>query len=385
MPPAARSVAWQATGSAATLAAALWVWWRFGLAAQGEFGFAKSWFDAAAAGASLGLPQGLLHLQYRRAVPAAVLLRWLLRGLLVSGAAAVGVATLLALLQLPLAAAVAASLPFAVGHMLARSLLLGGRGVVVFGVVTALPALLVLAGVLGYGLAGRASGFEDLLLVAAVVAGSASLAIAWRSAGTPISAPWPRRELWQVSLQSGLQAALGGALAAVLLSVVAWSSNDRAELGAASLGWQMYQLFAVVAGYLAPLVFDRLARQDRPLALGWPAPVRAAATALLVLAASGVAASVAVPGWSAWLLPVSLMLPAGLACVAARVAGTVLLARAAYLELSLQAGLRLGLAASMLWLMLHVLPAPAALASALLATELATWWRCDWLVREARR
>jgi len=34
------------------------------------------------------------------------------------------------------------------------------------------------------------------------------------------------------------------------------------------------------------------------------------------------------------------------------------------------------LAAALLWLALHALPAPAALASALLVTELATWWRC---------
>jgi len=58
-------MAWQAVGSAATLGAALWVSWRMGLAEQGEFGLAKSWFDAAAVIAALGLPQGLLHLQYR--------------------------------------------------------------------------------------------------------------------------------------------------------------------------------------------------------------------------------------------------------------------------------------------------------------------------------
>ena len=120
MPPAAQSVAWQAAGSAATLAAALWVSWRFGLAAQGEFGLAKSWFDAAAVLAVFGLPQGLLHLQYRCGVAAAALLRWLAGWLLgLAGVAAVAV-PLLAWRGHALAAAVVASLPFAAAHLLAR-------------------------------------------------------------------------------------------------------------------------------------------------------------------------------------------------------------------------------------------------------------------------
>jgi hypothetical protein len=37
---------------------------RLGLAAQGEFGLLRSWSDAALTLVVLGLPQGLLHLQY---------------------------------------------------------------------------------------------------------------------------------------------------------------------------------------------------------------------------------------------------------------------------------------------------------------------------------
>lgn len=376
MPPAARSVAWQAGGSAATLGAALWVSWRFGLAAQGEFGLAKSWFDAAAVIGAFGLPQGLLHLQYRCGVAPAALLRWLARGLFVLALAALAAAVLLLWLRQPLPAAVAASLPFAVGHLLARSLLLGGRGVVVFGVVTALPALLLLAGVLLYGMVGRATGFELLLLGAAVISGSTSLFVAWRSVGPPTAEPWPRAALWQVSLQSGLQAALGGALAAALLSVVAWRGHGGEELGAASLGWQLYQLFAVATGYIAPLIFDRLARHDRPSSPRWPASARAVAAVLLLLAAVALAAAMAVPRWSPWLMPLAVMLPAGLASVASRVAGTVLLARAAYVELSLQALARLVIAVAVTALALRWLPAATALALALLVIELATWWRC---------
>ena len=384
MPPAAQSVAWQATGSAATLGAALWVSWRFGLAAQGEFGFAKSWFDAAAVIASLGLPQGLLHLQYRCGVAAAALLRWLGRGLVVLAAASMVAAVLLALFGQPLPAAVATSLPFAVGHLLARSLLLAGSGVVVFGIVTALPALLVLAGVLAFGAVDRSSGFEVLLLAAAVIGGSVSMLVARRSAGAPTDTPWPHRELWSVSLQSGLQAALGGALAAALLSTVAWSGHDKAELGAASLGWQLYQLFAVGAGYVAPLIFDRLAREERPSLRRWPAPVRGAAVALLVLAGLALVAGAVWPRWAAVAVPLAVMLPAGLAGVAARVAGTVLLARAAYVELSLQALARLVVAVALIALALRWLPAATALALALLAIEIGTWWRCARVVGKER-
>jgi len=385
MSPAARSVAWQAAGSAATLGAALWVSWRFGLVAQGEFGFAKSWFDAAAVTAVFGLPQGLLHLQYRCGVAAAALLRWLARWL--SGLALLaGVAALVLAWQgRVLAAAVAASLPFAAGHLLARSLLLPVRGVAVFGVVTALPALLVLAGVLAMGAAGQGAHFERLLLAAAVLAGTVSMVLARRSSGAPDDTPWPRRELWSVGLQSGLQAALGAALAAALLSTVAALDRDPAELGAASLGWHLYQVFAVAAGYVAPLIFDRLARQDRPASPRWPAAARAAAAALLVAAALVLAAAQWQPQRAAWLLPLAVMLPAGLAGVAARVAGTVLLARAAYLELSLQAVARLLIAVGVTAAALRWLPAALALALALLAVELATWWRCAWLVDRDRR
>ncbi len=384
MPPAAQSVVWQAAGSAATLVAALWVSWRFGLAAQGEFGFAKSWFDAAAAVASFGLPQGLLHLQYRRNVAPAALLDWLARALLALGLVSVVAAAAAALLQRPLPAAVALSLPFAVGHLLARSLLLAGRGVVVFGAVTALPGLLVLLGVLGFGWVGRDHGFEALLLAAAVLAGSTTMALAWRSAGPVAPAPWPRRELWQISLQSGLQAALGGALAAALLSAVSVSGHDRAALGAASLGWHVYQVFAVGAGYLAPLIFDRLARQQEPSSLRWPAPARVAAAALLVLALLALATAWRVPAWAPWLVPLALMLPAGLASVAARVAGTVLLARASYVELSVQAAARLAIAVVAITLALRWLPAASSLALSLLLVELATWGRCSRLVARGR-
>ena len=385
MSPARLSVAWQATGSAATLGAALWISWRFGLAAQGDFGLAKSWFDAAAVIASFGLPQGLLHLQYRRGVAAAALLGWLARSIGVLAAAAVLAAALLWWLGWPLPAAVAASLPFAVGHLLARSLVLPVRGVVVFGFITALPALVLLAGVLAFGAIARSNGFQGLLLAAAAIAGCTSASVAWRSAGARVDAPWPRRELWTVSLQSGLQAALGGALAAALLSTAAWSGHVADEVGAASLAWHLYQLFAVAAGYAAPLIFDRLARDEQPSLLRWPRPARLLAWALLGAAGVALLVAVAVPRLAVLALPLALVLPAGLASVAARVAGTTLLARAAYVELSLQALARLVVSIVLMALALKWLGSASALALSLLVIELCTWWRCEALARREER
>ena len=403
--PQLQSVAWQALGSAATLGAALWVTWRFGLAAQGHFGLAKSWFDAAAVIAALGLPQGLLHLQYRRQVSAAALWPWLRRGLLwtllpcaVAAAAAVvlaaqpaGVAsagstagstpgTVAGSMAEPgialLAAAVLAALPASVGHLLARSLLLPNRGPVVFGVVTALPALLLLAGVLWMGLVDADAGFEWTLLATVWLAGLVSLGLAARLPVGTGASTWPAKELWTISLQSWLQAALGGLLAAGLLSVVAGSVQGAEALGAASLALLVYQVFAVLAGYAAPLLFDRLARQATPSLGGHRLPSAALAAlaglVLLSLTAAGLSATGQAPAWA---LPLGLMVPAGLAAVAARVHGTVLLARGDYLELSRQATWRLALALATAWLALRWLPAPAAVALALLLTEVATWWR----------
>lgn len=385
MPPTAWSVVWQAAGSAATLAAAFWVSWRFGLGAQGEFGIAKTWFDAAAVIAVFGLPQGLLHLQYRCGVAAAALVKWLARWLLGLACVAAVVSSLLAWVGHALAAVVIASLPFAASHLLARSLLMRTQGVVVFGVVTALPALLTLVGVLAMGAVGQGTRFDRLLLGVAVVAGVAGAMLALRSAGSPTPDHWSWRELASVSLQSGLQASLGAVLAAALLSTVAAVTGDQAAVGSASLGWHLYSVFAVLAGYLAPLTFDRVARQDRPASPEWPGPVRTTALVLLALAAMVLAVAQSWPAWQPWAVPIAITLPAGLASIGARMAGTVLLARSAYVELSMQAAARLLTAVAGMTFALQFLPAASALALVLLVTELLTWWRCAWLLRRRAR
>lgn len=382
--PLARSVAWQMLGSAATLAAALWVSWQMGLAAQGEFGLAKSWFDAGAALAALGLPQGLLHLQYRLQVPPAALRGGLSRHIAAMALACAAAAALLWMRGWPLAAWVAASLPFAVAHLLARSLLLRQSGAELFGLATALPALLVLSAVLALSALGRSSGFAGALWGAAAAASCISVTMAWPRGAAPVANAWPRRELWRVSLQSYVQQALAALTAAALLSAVAASRQGAIALGQAALGLQLYQVFVVLAGIASPLLFDRLARRQHPglsdharaLQLGMVIVV-----GLLLAGAAVVLIATAPATRPSWLLPMCLMLPAGVAAVAARLAGTVLLARGDYRELSLQAAGRVLLALACLLVALPRLPAAAAVALALLVIEAATWWRCHHCLR----
>lgn len=376
--PPLQAVAWQVSGSAATLAAAIWVSSQLGLAAQGDFGLAKSWFDAAAAVAALGLPQGLLHLQYRLGVPAGALRGWLRRWLALLAAVAWAATGVSWLGGHRLAAAVAAALPFGVAHLLARSLLLP-RSVRLYGAATALPALLVLAGVGAFVARDWRSGFDVLLLTTTVFSAAVSLTLAWPR--RLAAATWSRGELWRTSGQSWLQQALAAAMIAALLSLVAVRGNDAVALGEAALALQVYQVFVGLVGYASPLLFDHLARQLKP-ALVLPRAAGAGIAAVL-LPLAGAALLLALPpsGLSRWLLPLLLMLSAGLVAVAARVKATVLLARGCYAELSVQAVARLVLVLVVAWPALGRLPAAAAVAAALLVTEAATWWRCQRCLR----
>jgi hypothetical protein len=205
---------------------------------------------------------------------------------------------------------------------------------------------------------------------------------------------WPRVEavplpggatatLWQASLQSWLQQALAAALSAALLSTVAAGGHGSLALGEASLGLQLYQAFVVVAAYVSPLVYDRVARTSDRGALASSWNMRWMWSAL-------VSGAIAIPlAWWAWqsdargaatLLTLGLMFPAGCAAVAARLDATILLVRGAYAELSVQALCRLALGVVVLWFVSRILPAAAAVALTLLVLETFTWWRCQRLI-----
>lgn len=402
-----RSVGWQMMGSAATLSGALWISWTHGLEAQGEFGLAKSWFDAAAAIAALGLPHGLLHLMYRRGINARHLLPWLHNVVTLAVFVCMPSAAVAAALGQKTLALVVASLPFSIAHLLARSWLLHERGEELFGAITAMPAVILLVTILL-----GSQHYVWLLLGTAVIAGTVSLtlvahtvrrarataevkrcdatttvpprALAEENRSPDVSPASLRRELWSSSLQVWMQAALGSALPAGLLSVVAQSGQTQRALGEASLGLHIYQVFAVLTGYVAPLLFHRIADHKNAARLDVMALSNHSRLALgclcAILALSMLAGVVLQPAalWPA----IGLMGLAGIAAVAARLHSTVLLARSKYLELSLQAGWRLLLALLATVLALRFTPPLVAVSAALLLTEGLTWWRCN---RQAAR
>ena len=403
MTPGLWSVVLQALGSGSTLAASALVTWRFGLAAQGEFGLLRSWTDALTSAFALGLPQGLLHLQYREGLAASALLGWTRRYLLILTVAMLAVAAML-FRPAPLApfasgtqaAVIALSLPFAVAHLLWRSILLRASGVVRYAAITSLPALGVLAGVLVLCVTGRADGFEWVLLAAAVLAATASGALAWgraepvavanaASAGALSLAaaqrlrPLPARILWTISLQTWAQGLMAALQPALLLSVAGWRGATLSQIGLVSLGLQVYLLFAVLAAYSAPMIYDRVARSDAPVRIaqalaGWRD--RIGLPALCLMAATGLLGPWTmarfVPSLAPHVLPATLLAVAGSTALLVRLLWTLLQAVGQVRELSVQAVWRLLLACGLTAWLVPALGAPLAVPLALLGVEALT-------------
>lgn len=387
MTPAVGSVLIQVCGSAATAAAAVLVASQLGLSAQGEFGLLRSWSDLVVMLAVFGLPQGLLHLQYREAVPAAQLRRWIRGYLAVLAAMAAGVIALG--LAMPLFAdlphraqvlVLVAAAPLAAAHLLWRSLTLRAVGVVPYAAVTAAPALLILAGLLPYVAAGWRSGFAWVLLGAAALSALASGLLARRAARGEAPATtlprWSRRQLWSVSLQTGAQSVLTAASPAALMSLASLRGATLAQVGLISLGLQLYQVFAVAAVYAAPLVYDRAARGEQH-----PDARKLVAQLVqrigLAPMAAGAAAALCGPMLLAELWPavadlaplLTLMAVAGLLALGVRLLSTLQQARGAFALLSLQAAARLLVGALLTLLLMGLWPATLAVPVAMLAVE----------------
>lgn len=387
MTPALGSVLIQAVGSAATAAAAVLVASQLGLAAQGEFGLLRSWSDVLVMLAVFGLPQGLLHLQYREGVPVAALRHWIGRYLgglaaLAAVVIALGLATPL-LADLPhraQALVLVAAAPLAAAHLLWRSLTLRTVGVVPYAAVTAAPALLVLAGLLPYVAAGWRSGFEWVLLGAAALSALASGLLARRAAATDaLASPmpgWSHRQLWSVSLQTGVQSVLTAASPAALMSLASLLGATLAQVGVISLGLQLYQVFAVAAVYAAPLVYDRAARSER----------RPDGRQLIALLRQRIGLAPLVAGAAAalfgpWLLAqawpavadvapmLTLMAVAGALALGVRLLSTLQQARGEFTLLSLQAAARLIVGALLTAMLMRFWPATLAVPVAMLAVE----------------
>jgi len=389
MRPALRSVAIQAAGSAASFASALLVASLLGLAAQGSFGLLRTWSDAAVTLAVLGLPQALLHLQYRERVPIAALRAWVgryLRRLFVFAALAI---VLVAVAWTRLAQpgwparwpvlVVAAAVPFGAAHLLGRALLLREVGPVAYAAVTAAPALLLLAGVLPVGLAGAADALAAPLLLSALLSALLTGALVRRAAAAAAPgavAAVPRRTLWSVGLETGGQSVLTAFAPPLLLSTAGWLGGPLAEIGIVSLGLHVYQLFGVAAAYVAPMAYDRAARADRTIGTR---ELLARLRSLLdrrtafALAGAAVLALVVLPLlWPAGVASAVLLVAmsaAGVLSMAVRLLVTLLLARGAFRPLTWHALGRVLLGCGLTAVLMQRWSAPVAVPLALLIAE----------------
>jgi hypothetical protein len=359
MRPALKSVFIQALGSAATVLAALGVTFQLGLAAQGQFSLLRSWNDALMTLAVMGLPQALLHLQYRQSVRLGGLFAWvkryvlgLLGGVILLSAAVwwlPGVPVPVWMLWVVLA-----GVPLAAAHLLCRSLMLRDVSRVVYALVTIAPAVLLLVGVQAVCFWGDAHHFVWALLFSA--GGSALISgwAVWRllepQAPAASTAPtWSRSVLWSVGFESGVQNTLTALGPALLLSTLSWLGAPLSQVGAVSLGLHVYQLFGIAATYVSPMLYDRAAAATHSPSVGqWWARLKllfAWSWLWYLFLLCFAALSLVQIFWSVALEfqgALGLMAVAGVLSLAVRLLMTLMLTRAAFRPLTYQAVLRLG-------------------------------------------
>lgn len=392
----------QASGSAATVGAALLVSWRLGLEAQGEFGLLRSWNDALISAAVLGLPQSLLHLQYRQGVPTAALRDWIGRYVAV-------VAILLALLAcgavmcLPARSSgrpdettvlvLALVVPLATAHLLCRSLLLREASMIRYALITALPSLLILVGLLPICFTNLHLDFVWALFGSASLSALASAWLVRRAlrchAIQGAHAPWSRHLLWTIGIETGTQNVLAALSPALVLSIVSLRGASLAQVGVVSLVLHVYQLFSVAAAYVAPMVYDRAARANRSIdpweqfdrlrrQFTWRVSLSCIFVVLLTV-------TLLDRYWltiivSPWLM--LLMAVAGATSMLVRLLATLMLARGAFRPLTFLAFGRLALACGVTALLMRAWPPIVAVTIALLLIELLT---LAWLMQSMRQ
>ena len=362
---------------------------RFGLAAQGEFALLKNWSDAVVVAATLGLPQALLHLQYREGLPTRLLVGWLRRyTLAVAGVTAVLIAglwlapKLVESVHLSISrsqiAVLAAGIPFAVAHLLLRSLSLK-RSVVRFSALTAAPAALMLVGLLAAILVGWRPGFEWIItgsaMVSALVTATALRRDLQRAQPSQDTPSWSTRRLWSIGLQTGTQNLIAAFTPALLLSVAAALGATLHELGTVSLGLYVYQAFSVLASYSAPLIYDRAARLDRhqlsSALQGRQHLMRRIGLGVGLLAVLTAIAPIAIPEHTDLVWAFALNAGAGLCALLVRTMWSVMQAQGAFAVLSVQAVSRLALTLALLVAFMGRLPTEVSVPLALLLGECA--------------
>ena len=247
----------QGAGAVAVLLATLLLGARLGPEVQGGFSRVKAEVEFVAAFAMFGLPQALFFYVKSGALGGRTALRWALGCTLI----ALPIAALyagwhhvseveLAMMSLAVAAAVA--------HGQLRALLLVRLNTAWFNVLTALPQLLMLAGVLQVIARGTADAAHWLALFA--IAYAVAAVISWRRL---LAAPDPRVSAgvgWRALSHYGLATWLTAALAtAAVLLVQRWveAGQGRAALGQFTMAMMLVQVPLTPISYAAPLLLRR--------------------------------------------------------------------------------------------------------------------------------
>ncbi len=248
----------QGMGAAAVLLATLLLGARLGPEVQGGFSNVKAEVEFVAAFAMFGLPQALFFFVKSGSMSARVALRC---------------ATGCALVALPIGALYAAwhqeagwallltgtAVAAAVAHGQLRALLLVREPIAWFNLLTALPQLLVLVGVLHVLARGTVEAAQWLLLFAVAYAVAAANS-AWRLRSARDDAPAAPSVTWRALAHYGLAAWLTAALAtAAILLVQRWveAAQGSAALGRFTMAMTLVQVPLTPISYAAPLLLRR--------------------------------------------------------------------------------------------------------------------------------
>lgn len=251
----------QGAGAAAVLLATLLLGAQLGPEVQGGFSRIKAEIEFVTAFAMFGLPQALFFYVKSGAMSGRAALRWALG---------------CALLALPIASLYAAwrheggialglmglAVSAGVAHGQLRALLLVRERTVWFNVLTALPQLLVLVGVLHVLARGTVDAAQWFTLFA--IAYAAAAAISWWRLRAAHDSPGTSGVGWRALGHYGLAAWLTSALAtAAILLVQRWveAAQGRVALGQFTTAMTLVQVPLTPISYAAPLLLRRWMEQ----------------------------------------------------------------------------------------------------------------------------
>jgi O-antigen/teichoic acid export membrane protein len=250
----------QGAGSASLLLATLWLGASLGPEQQGAFSRTKAEIEFVAAFAMFGLPQALFYFVKSARLGGDAALRWATG----SAVLALPIAVIYMLVQHPQigrwpVAALALAVGLGVFQGQLRALLLVGQRTEWFNVVTALPQLVLLVGVLALVAMGSVNQQRWPWLFALAFGGAAVFAL-WRLKSSVSAAPTSSGVGWRELGHFGLAAWLAAALyTAAILLVQRWVEHTlgAAVLGVFTMALTLVQVPLTPVSYAAPLLFRR--------------------------------------------------------------------------------------------------------------------------------